>query len=107
MNDTAQERLSAIEHGITGALDDARHLLSEGYEKCEEEVRRSPGPALLLAFGAGYVASQLPLGTLVGAPVRLISRLAPAALLVLGVAKAAEWLSESGRPVRRLTPVDD
>lgn len=107
MNDSAASRLSSIEHGITGALDDGRRLLSESYERCEEEVRRAPGPAVLLAFGAGYVASQLPLGALLAAPIRLATKLAPAALLALGVAKAAEWLAQSGRPVRRLIPLDE
>ncbi len=61
-------------------------------------MRKSPGKAVLIAVGTGYVLSQLPLRAIIASQIRLAAALAPPALLALGAVKLCEFLKFSSRP---------
>lgn len=87
---TATDRSQTLMHDVkakaTGAL-----------ESYEDKVRQSPEKAVLLALAAGYAAHFLPVGGLLGAPIRLAAFLAKPALLALGAVKACEILQAKVR----------
>lgn len=60
------------------------------YRSCEESIRRSPITAVLAAFLAGVLVRILPVGSLIGALIRLLAALIRPALLIFGIARAIE-----------------
>lgn len=78
-------------------LDDVKAKASGALGNYEERVRQSPEKAVLIALAAGYAAHFLPVGGLLGAPIRLAAFLAKPALFALGAVKACEILQEKVR----------
>ena len=62
--------------------------------KTEDYVRKEPGKAIAVAFGAALLLKLLPTRALVGAVTEVAVRLLPPALLTLGVIKAFEICCE-------------
>ncbi len=86
-----------IEQGLQSLLDEAKGKVCRRYEDCEQYVRRSPGKAMLIALGAGYLAHRLPLRSLVVTQARILAALAPPALVAFGAAKLCELLQRQAR----------
>ena len=86
-----------IEQGVNAMVSDVRNCLCRKCGECEECVRRSPGKALLLAVGAGYLLNRLPVRSLIVSQIRLAAALAPPALLAFGAAKLCEFLQSQAR----------
>jgi hypothetical protein len=61
----------------------------------EEQIRREPMKAALLAFAAGFILCLLPLGRLLGVILRMALILLKPALLILGVVKLVEYASDA------------
>ncbi len=86
-----------VEQGVNALIEDVKHKVQSGYETCEQRIRRSPGKAVLVAVAAGYCLHRLPVRSLLVAQVRLLSALAPPALLAFGAAKLCEFLQNEAR----------
>ena len=65
----------------------------------ENYVRSNPAPAAAMAFGAGFLLSVLPARTLVRPLTYVVAQLIPPVLMGLGLIKAFELCSQSGKPV--------
>ena len=87
----------SIEQGLQSLLDEAKGKVSRRYEECEQYVRRSPGKAMLIALGTGYLAHRLPLRSLVVTQTRILAALTPPALVAFGAAKLCELLQKQAR----------
>jgi len=80
----------SIQQGITSTIDELQAKASGKLAAYESKVRQSPEKAILIAAAAGYCLHVLPVGTLIGVPLRLAAFLAKPALLALGAMKLAE-----------------
>lgn len=83
-----------LEEGIDAVLQKAEQKVVNSYHGFEDCVRQSPTKSVLAAVAAGYVLHRLPVRSLVVAQVRLVSALAPSALLLLGAAKVYEFFQQ-------------
>jgi len=85
---------------VDASLDALVHKAEESIvhcmHDCEDFIRRSPTKAMLGALAAGYLLRNLPLRALIVAKVRLITALAPPALVLYGAAKVYEFIQEQG-----------
>ncbi|MDB6080575.1 MAG: hypothetical protein JWO82_4322 [Akkermansiaceae bacterium] len=97
MNPSFPDTVEATEDRVDAFLRRGREYLGEQVATCEERISESPGKAVLIAVGVGYLARSLPLGAMLGVPVRLAAKLAPPLLLALGAAKAYEFIRGAGR----------
>jgi hypothetical protein len=61
------------------------------WSELEEQIRREPTKAVLLALAGGFFLCLLPIGRLTGALVRVTLVLLKPALLILGVIKLLEY----------------
>lgn len=98
MNPTPSEPTPpTVEQGINSLLHETKDQLASRYEKCEACVRASPGKAMMIAFGAGYLAHRLPIRALLITNVRILSALVPPAMVAFGAAKLCEVLQNQAR----------
>lgn len=86
-----------VEQGVNALIDDVKQKVHSSYENCEEQVRSSPGKAILIAIAAGYCLHRLPVRSILVAQVRLIAALTPPALFAFGAAKLCEFLQKETR----------
>lgn len=86
-----------IEQGVNALMEDVKLRVRMTRENCEQHIRRSPGKAVLAAVAAGYCLHRLPVRSMLVAQVRLITALAPPALLAFGAAKLCEFLQNEAR----------
>ncbi len=61
------------------------------WNELEEQIRREPVKAVILAFGGGFLLCLLPLGKLLGVLVKMTFLLLKPALVILGVVKVFEY----------------
>ena len=61
------------------------------WSELEEQIRREPMKAVLLALAAGFFLCQLPIGRLTGVLVKVTLLLLKPALLILGIIKLLEY----------------
>ncbi len=87
----------SIEAGVNALVDDVKLQAKQGYHRCEARIRRSPGKAMLAAVAAGYCLHRLPLRAILVAKVRLLTAVAPPAMLAYGAAKLCEYLQNQAR----------
>ena len=92
-SDQPEHQLS-VEEGIKVLLDNTRQVIDHRYQRCQNQVRKSPATALLGAVAAGYLLHRLPVRAILVTQIRLLSALAPPALFLLGGAKLYEFLKE-------------
>jgi hypothetical protein len=97
MNPTPLPDTPTIEQGLNSLLDEAKGKLCDRYGKCEAYVRESPGKAMLIAFGAGFLAHRLPVRSLLVTNTRILAALTPPALVAFGAAKLCELLQRQAR----------
>jgi hypothetical protein len=88
-----------MEEGVDVLIGNARQRIRERYRNCEDRIRKSPGKAVLAATAAGYLMHRLPLRAIVVTQVRILSALAPPALLLVGAGKLFEFLQ--GQKLRK------
>ena len=86
-----EEPLS-MEEGIHVLLCNARQDVRHRYQRCQDQIRRSPSGAVLGAVAVGYFLHRLPVRAILVTQVRVLSALVPPALLLLGAAKIYEYL---------------
>lgn len=80
-----------LEAGIDAVLHQAEQRVATTYHGLEDRIRQSPTKAVLTAAAIGYCLHRLPVREILVAKVRLLSALAPPALLLLGAAKIYEF----------------
>jgi len=81
-----------MEEGINGLLCNARQGIRHRYQRCQNQVRKSPTTAVLGAVAAGYLLHRLPVRAILDTQIRVLSALAPPALFLFGAAKLYEFL---------------
>lgn len=91
-----------IEEGVNALITDAKRNVCQRYGHFEQQVRESPGKAILLAVAAGYCLHRLPVRALLVSQVRLMAALAPPTLLAFGAAKLCEFLQGQAREKTRV-----
>ena len=86
-----------IEQGMQSMLSDIKNKTVQVVADCESSVRKSPGKAVLIAVAAGYCLNRLPIRGLILSQVKLITALAPPAVVAYGAAKICELLQREAR----------
>lgn len=81
-----------MEEGIKALFADACQGIRHRRQVCEDSIRQSPTKSVLGAAAVGYVLHRLPVRAILVANVRILSALAPPALLLFGTAKLYEYL---------------
>ena len=66
------------------------------WNELQEQIRREPTKAVILAFGGGFVLCLLPLGKLLGVLVKVTFLMLKPALVILGVVKLLEYSGITG-----------
>lgn len=92
-----------VEGRLGNLFNETRETLRRRRAECNEQVRRSPAQALLVAAGIGYAASKIPLGRIIGVAARLFFALIrPAAILFLMV-KVYDLVNEKRKKSEPIT----
>jgi hypothetical protein len=87
----------SIDAGIDAMIHKAEQSITHVVHDCEDFIRQSPTKAVVGALAAGYLLRNLPLRALLVAKVRLITALAPPALVLYGAAKVYEFIQEQSQ----------
>jgi hypothetical protein len=82
----------SVEDGVHLLLNNARQDIRHRYQKCRNQIRKSPTTAVLGAVAVGYLLHRLPVRAILVTQVRVLSALTPPALLLFGAAKLYEFL---------------
>lgn len=90
----------SIDAGIDSMLHKAEENLMHCVHDAEDCIRQAPMKSVLGALAAGYVLHHLPVRSLIVANVRLLTALAPPALILYGAAKVYEFLQEQSATPR-------
>jgi hypothetical protein len=77
---------------MVGDLRNAQHGIRARYQKCQNQIRKSPTSAVLGAVVVGYLLHLLPVRAILVTKVRVLSALTPPVLFLLGAAKLYEFL---------------
>lgn len=94
----------SVDDGIHSVLSSAKEKAVDRLEHWEDCVRRHPVQSVLGAVAAGVILHRLPVKAILIAKVRLISALAPPALLAYGAAKLCEILQQKGAKAAHPAP---
>ena len=81
-----------MEEGVNVLMYNARQGIRHRYQRCQNQIRKSPTTAVLGAVAAGYLLHRLPVRAILVTQVRVLSALAPPALFLFGTAKLYEFL---------------
>ena len=94
MNDKSNHQAPTLsmEEGVNVLLSNARQSIRLRYQKCENQIRKSPTTAVLGAVAAGYLLHRMPVRAILVTQVRILSALTPPALFLFGAAKLYEFL---------------
>ena len=90
-------KTSDFSKGITTTVDNLKSKANDNLKTCEKRIKQSPRNSVLIALGAGYCLSRLPVGTLITIPLRLTALLAKPALLTLGAVKVYDLIEKQSR----------
>ena len=90
-----------MEEGIKVLFCNAQQGIRHRYLQCQNQIRKSPMTAVLGAVAAGYLLHRLPVRAILVTQVRVLSALAPPALLLLGAVKLYEFLQRQERTTRK------
>lgn len=82
----------SLEEGVNVLLSNAQESIRQRYQKCENQIRKSPATAVLGAVAVGYLLHRMPIRAILVTQVRVISALTPPALFLFGAAKLYEFL---------------
>jgi hypothetical protein len=86
----AEAEASLAQSKVEAAADRCEERLSQAFHRWEDNVRRYPSEYVFGAAAAGYVASRLPVRSLLLSGIGLVAAAAPPALLLMGIFKAAD-----------------
>jgi hypothetical protein len=84
----------SLEEGVNGLVNNVQETIRHRYEECEKQIRKSPTTSVLGAVAAGYLLHRLPVRAILVTQVRVLSALAPPALILFGAAKLYEFLQK-------------
>lgn len=82
----------SVEEGVNVLLSNARQGIRHRYQRCENQIRKSPTTAVLGAVAAGYLLHRMPVRSILVTQVRVLSALIPPVLFLFGAAKLYEFL---------------
>lgn len=91
------EEIDRISDRAKNVADNVKAKANRQLDACEKKIRQDPAKAVLIAVGAGYCLSRLPLAALIAVPLRLTALLIKPALLVLGAAKLCDIAEKQSR----------
>ena len=83
-----------IEEHLTTAFHHVEDVLRNRWQILEENVRKNPTAAILIAVGVGHCLHRLPLRSLLGTQMKLLWALVPPGLLAAAATKAYRMLEE-------------
>jgi hypothetical protein len=83
---------ASVEEMVNASLCGVRERMRNRFQQCEARIRQSPTASVLGAAGLGYLLHRLPVRAILVTHVRVLSALAPPALLLFGAAKFYEFL---------------
>ncbi|HWB01539.1 MAG TPA: hypothetical protein VG796_00860 [Verrucomicrobiales bacterium] len=86
----AEAEVSLAQSKLEAVADRGEEKLSQAFHRWEDNVRRYPSEYVLGAAAAGFVASRLPVRSLLLSGIGLVAAAAPPALLLMGIYKAAD-----------------
>ncbi len=90
-----------MEEGINVLLCNAQQGVRHRYQRCQNQIRKSPTTAVIGAVAVGYLLHRLPVRSILVTQVRVLSALAPPALFLLGAVKLYEFLQRQERATRK------
>lgn len=82
----------SMEEMVGVSLCNARQGIRHRYQRCENQIRKSPTAAVLGAVAVGYLLHRLPVRAILVTQVRVLSALTPPALFLFGAAKLYDFL---------------
>ena len=82
----------SMEDGIHVLLCDAKHGVRHRYQRCQNQMRKSPTTAVIGAVAVGCLMHRLPVRAILVTQVGVLSALVPPALFLLGAVKLYEFL---------------
>lgn len=94
---TEPHSVPSVDQGIRSVLHSGKEKAISKLEQFEDCVRKHPAQTVLGAIAGGYLLNRLPVRSILVANVKLVSALAPPALLAYGAAKLCEVLQKKSR----------
>lgn len=85
-----------LEEGLEELLCNARQEIRSRYQKCENQIRKSPTTAVLGAAVVGYLLHRMPVRAIVVTQVRVLSALIPPRAVSLRGGKALRVSAKAG-----------
>lgn len=82
----------SIEEMVNDSLCHVRNGIQLRYQKCENQIRKSPTTSVIGAVAVGYLLHRLPVRAILVTQVRVLSALTPPALFLFGAAKLYDYL---------------
>ncbi|RYD36587.1 MAG: hypothetical protein EOP87_05185 [Verrucomicrobiaceae bacterium] len=102
---TDPHSVPSVDDGIRSVLHSGKEKTLDCLGKWEDRVRKHPVESVLGAVVVGCLLHRMPVRSILVAKVKLVSALAPPALLAYGAAKLCEILQKkSTRPVEVIPP---
>ena len=98
---TDPNHISTVDDGIHAALSSSKDKAVAYLEKWEDCVKQKPVQAIAGALVAGILIHRLPIRSILIAKIKIISALAPPALLAYGAAKVCEVLQQKSANAAR------
>jgi len=83
-----------MEEGVGALLNNTRQGIRDRYQRCQNQIRKSPTSAVLMAVALGYLLHRFPVRALLITQVRVLAALTPPALFLLGAAKIYGFLQK-------------
>jgi hypothetical protein len=81
-----------MDEGVNVLWSNARQGLRDHYKDCQIRIQKSPTTAVLGAVAVGYLLHRMPVREILVTQIRVLSALAPPALILFGAAKLYEFL---------------
>lgn len=82
----------SMEEMVGVSLCNARQSIRHRYQRCENQIRKSPTTSVLGAAAVGYLLHRLPVRAILVTQVRVLSALTSPALFLFGAAKLYDFL---------------
>jgi len=84
----------SVEEMVSCSLGNVREGIHHRLEECENRIRKSPATSVLGAVAFGYLLHRLPVRAIIVTKVRVLSALAPPALVLFGAAKLVGYMQK-------------
>jgi hypothetical protein len=103
---TTDSTTSSVDDGIHSMLSSSKDKAVACLEKWEDCVKQKPVQAIAGALVAGILIHRLPIRSILIAKIKIISALAPPALLAYGAAKVVEILQQKSANAARIAEAE-